>query len=253
MCSRAKCERADVPRADVRTCYVRTCGRAELISNALAHYWNVGLLRYAFLILLLFSVPAAAQSVESSRFSVAGGAGMAFPFHSDFPDDAFAWHVSGRIRTAKFLSVDVTFDQWRHESSRVLTDLTLQGPSGVIGHVDEVRIEDRVGVDALSVSAMLGGTVGRVTLMAGGGPALVTYRDHHSQTLTGCTATVPQTCQDSSSSFSNPELGLQGAVDAGVRVTSRISAFTRLNVVGPLSDPGSGHLGIVGGVRVRLK
>ena len=203
--------------------------------------------------LLLFSVPAAAQSVESPRFSVAAGAGMAFPFHSDFPDDAFAWHVSGRIRTAKFLSVEVTFDQWRHESSRVLRDITLQSHSGIIGHVDEVLIEDSVSVDALSLSAMVGGTAGRVTIMGGGGPALVTYRERQSTTLTGCTATVPQTCQDRSFKHSNPELGLQGAVDAGVRVTSRISAFTRLNVVGPLSDPGSGHLGIVGGVRVRLK
>jgi hypothetical protein len=118
--------------------------------------------------------------------------------------------------------------------------------------VDEVRIEDSVSVDALSVSAMLGGTAGRLTLMAGGGPTLVTYRDHHSQTLTGCTATVPQACQNSSSSFSNPELGLYGAVDAGVRVTSRLSLFGRVTLAGPLSDPGAGHLGVVGGLRVRL-
>ena len=72
--------------------------------------------------LQLFSVPAAAQSKEPSRFSVAAGVGRAV---DSYYEDAFAWHLSTRIPTAKPVSIEVTFDRWIHESTRVRKDVTI--------------------------------------------------------------------------------------------------------------------------------
>jgi hypothetical protein len=195
---------------------------------------------------------AAAQTPETPRFSVAAGVGGAVPF--DSYEGAISWHVSGRIRTAKPVSIEVTFDRWLHESTRVRKDVTLYGRGGIIGHADEVRTDYDVGVSVLSVAAMVRRTVGRATVAGSIGPALVSHHPDYRQMSTGCSATTPESCEDSSSSQWKPTLGVHGAFDVGFRMTSRLSPFARVNLSAPVYRfPGSGHFNFVGGVRVELK
>ena len=203
--------------------------------------------------LLPFATAAAAQTPEPSRFSVAAGVGRAFPVESYY-DNAFAWHASGRFRTRKPVSLEVTFDRWVHESTRVRKDVTLYGRGGVIGHADEVRTDYDVGVSVLSVGAMVRRTVGGATVAGSIGPALIIHRHDYRQTSTGCSATTPTSCEDSSSSQWKPTLGVHGAFDIGFRLTPRLSAFGRVTLSAPVYRfPGGGNVILVGGVRVGLK
>ena len=204
--------------------------------------------------MLLPFATATAQTSEPSRFSVAAGVGRAFPLESYY-DNAFAWHASGRFRTRTPVSLEVTFDRWVHELTRVRKDVTFYGREGVIiGHADEVRIDNEVAVYILSVNAMVGGTVDRATITGSIGPALVTQREDYLESLTGCNSSTPERCAGSSSRRWQPTLGVHGAFDLGFQMTSRLSAFTRVTLSSPVYGfPGAGHVNLVGGVRVRPK
>jgi hypothetical protein len=166
--------------------------------------------------LQFLSAPAAAQSEQPAKFSVAAGVGRAFPSESYY-DNAFAWHASGRFRTRTPVSLEVTFDRWVHESTRVRQDVTLYGRGGIIGHADEVRTDTNVAVYVLSVGAMVEGTAGRATISGSIGPALVTHRDGYSESLTGCSSTTPERCEGSSSYQWKPTLGVHGALTSAFR------------------------------------
>lgn len=213
------------------------------------------LLRLLLLFAVLFCVvtPSAAQS-EPPAFSIAGGAGMAFPFHSDFQFDAFEWHASVRTRVAKYVLIEGMFDEWRHTTTSIRRDVTFRTLSGaVLGHADEVQLEnaDRFGVVGLNVLAT--GAIGRVMISGGGGPSLMLFRNTHSADFRGCTTITTGACHDSTSTNSEAAFAVQAVADVDFALTSMISAFGRALVAGPLRDPGAGHFGMVGGIRASLR
>ena len=191
-----------------------------------------------------------AQSHEPPAFSVAGGAGIAFPFHSDFSSKALAWHGSVRLRGAKSLFVEGIYEQWRHTTTFVTTDLTLRNAAGAsIGQVDELTTDDSTTVSNVGVNFMVTAPIGRARISVGGGPGLVTYRDRYEVSLSGCSALDPQACQGYVQRDARHALAVQGAVNLDVAVNVRFSLFGRGSVAAPVEDPGAGYAAIVGGLR----
>ena len=202
---------------------------------------------------LLLPIAAAAQS-EPPSFSISGGAGVAFPFHGDYSFNAFEWHVSMRTSVAKYFLVEGMFDEWRHTTNSATRDVTFRNGSGVVlGHADEVLIEDAERTSVLGLNFFVTGAVGRLRISGGGGPSLMTFRSNYSTSYRGCTATMTSLCNEHTNTNSESALGMQGVADLDVALTSNVSAFGRALVAGPFMDPGSGHFGMVGGVRLSLR
>jgi hypothetical protein len=204
--------------------------------------------------LLIFVVqPAAAQS-EPPAFSVAAGAGVAFPFHGDFDFNAFDWHASIRTRVAKHVVVEGMFDEWRHTTRRATDDVTFRTLAGsVLGHADQVRTDDARRTGVLGLNFLLTGGAGRLRIAGGGGPSLLTFRNTYSTSYTGCTTTTTSGCRDFTNTNSEATFAAQAILDVDVAITPNISAFGRALIVGPPQDPGAGHLGLVAGARFSLR
>ena len=201
-------------------------------------------------ILCIAVTPAGAQSSDPPALSVAGGAGIAFPFHSDFSSNPVAWHGSVRVRATKYVLVEGLYEQWRDTQTLVTTDLTLRNAVGAsIGHVDELRSEDATTVSVAGLNVLVSAAVGRARISAGGGPGVLTYRDRYEVSLTGCTAQDPRTCDGYVRRDARHAFAVQGAVDLDVPVTRRLSLFGRGIAAGPVDDPGAGYAAIVGGLR----
>lgn len=224
-----------------------------------AHYGETMVLasplRMVIPLFVLFSLvtEARAQSSEPPALSVGGGVGIAFPFHSDFASNALAWHGSIRLRGATHVLIEGVYEQWNHTNTFVTRNITLRNAEGLpIGLVDELRTDDSTTVSNSGVNVLVTGAVGRARISAGGGPGVLTYRDRYEVTLTGCTAVNPQTCQNSVRRDARHGMSLQGGLDLDVLVTSRVSAFGRASVAGPIEDPGAGYAAVVGGLRVSV-
>ena len=207
----------------------------------------------AFALSLIVVTPASAQSDDPPVFSAAGGAGVAFPFHSDFSSNALAWHGSVRLRAARHLFVEGVYEQWRHTTTLVARDLTLRDGAGTsVGHVDELRTNDATTVSNLGVNFLVTAPVGRARISVGGGPGLVTYRDRYEVSLSGCTAVDPRTCEGYVRRDARHGFAVQGAVEIDVAVTSRVSVFGRGSAATPIDDPGAGYAAIIAGARVSI-
>ena len=210
--------------------------------------------RFALLTVLITAVaqPAAAQS-DPPSLSIAAGAGIAFPFHSDFSFDAFDWQVSIRGRAAKHLLVEGMLDQWRHTTTSRRTDVPLLGPTGQIGHIDELATETLDSMTVVGVNLMGTGSVGRVRISAGGGPGLMVHYDRHTTTLVGCSAPSPTTCNGGSNSDAGLVFTAQGVADVDVALTRHLSAIGRFMIVVPVEDPGFGHVNATAGLRISFQ
>ena len=202
---------------------------------------------------LLLVTPAAAQS-EPPSFSLSGGAGVAFPFHGDYSFNAFEWHVSIRTRVARHFLIEGMFDEWRHTTTQVTDDVTFRTLAGaVLGHADEVRTDEARRTGVIGLNVLVTGGAGRIRFSGGGGPSLMTFRSTYSTSYRGCTTITTSGCREYTHANSESALGMQGVADVDVALTSNVSAFGRALVAGPFMDPGSGHVGMVGGVRLSLR
>ena len=208
---------------------------------------------FVLLPFLLVATPAAAQS-EAPAFSVSAGGGIAFPFHSDYPSTAFDWHASVRTRATEHVFIEAMYDEWRGTTTSVTRDVTFRGPSGaLLGHADELRVEDANRIGLIGVSVLGTGAAGRVRLSAGGGASVMTFRSTYSSRFRGCTSTTPGICRDFTNTNSEATLAVQAVADVEVAITSHVSAFGRALLAGPPRDPAAGHMNVVGGVRVSFR
>jgi hypothetical protein len=203
--------------------------------------------------LWLLPAAAAAQDGEPPLVSVAAGAGRAFPFHSDFSFNAFAWQASARVRTARHFLMEGTYEQWRHTTERTFRNITLQGPNGVIGRVDEIRTEDTDTVTYAGLNLLGTGAIGRARISGGAGAGAMIFGSRFRQTLIGCTSSQPETCGEFTSRHDNYGFGLQALGELDVSIVPTLSAFARFTLAGPIEDPGAGHTALVGGVRFNIR
>ena len=211
------------------------------------------LIAAAFAVLVIPTV-AAAQSDGPPVFSVAAGAGIAFPFHSDFSSNPFAWHVGARVRTGSHVLLEGVYEQWRDTTTFVAEDVTFRNAAGMaVGHADEVRSEDATTVSNLGLNILATGAAGRARFSGGGGPGLLTYRNHYELSLKSCIADLPQACMDTVQRDSRSSFSVQGAVELDVTIAPWLSAFARAGMAVPVEDPGSGFASAGGGVRFNLR
>ena len=209
------------------------------------------MLRLLLLFAVLFCVvtPSAAQT-EPPGFSVAAGAGIAFPLHSEFSFDAFDWQASVRGHVTRRFLVEGVLGHWRHTTINRRTDVPLFGPSGVIGHVDEVTTETLDTMTVVGLNLLGTGTIGRLRISGGGGPGLLVNYERHSTNLSGCTAPAPSICESRSNGEWFVTFSLQALADVEVALTSHLSAVGRVMLAVPVKDPAFGHLTTTAGVRV---
>ena len=206
-----------------------------------------------FAALLLTCVPAAAQP-QPPAFSVSAGAGIAFPFHSDYPSSAPEWHVSVRTRIAEHVIIEGMYDEWRATTTTITRDLTYRNQHNVvIGHVDELQIDDANRIGLIGINFLATGATGRLRISGGGGAGVMTFRSTYSTTQRGCTSPTFTLCRDFTNTNAEGTLAVQAVADVDVAVTSHVSAFGRALLAGPPQDMGAGHFGVVAGIRASLR
>ena len=201
---------------------------------------------------LLLPIPAAAQS-EPPSLSLAAGAGVALPFHSDLKFDAFDWQASITGRAGRHFLIEGMVDQWRHTTTSRRTNVPLFGPSGVIGRIDELTSETLDTMTVVGVNLLGTGSVGRVRISGGGGPGFMVNYDRHITTLAGCSAPSPSICDGSTNSDGFLAFTVQGVADVDVALTRSLSAIGRFMIAVPVEDPGYGHVNTTVGLRVSFR
>lgn len=198
------------------------------------------------------SAPAAIAQTTSSRLTASVAAGLAAPFHSDLGFTAPEWQLAVRIRVANQVSTEVFFDEWRHADDTVFANVPLQGVSGVIGRVGEIRTRTAYTTRAIGWNVLLHGGTRRFTAHGGGGPGYMTFHRRFTQTLNDCTASDPRICQDYETQHAAGSFATQFVGGAEFAISSRLAAFGQVQVAVPLEDPGSSHSSTTGGIRVRV-
>jgi hypothetical protein len=209
--------------------------------------------RVAAVLLLLVVAPAfaGAQTFEPPRVSLGGAGGVSNPLHGDVQYLAPSWDVSVRGRVAPALSIEGFMSRWRHASESVRTGVPINGPAGLLGRVDEVKIESSTEVSMVGFTFLPTFSRGRVTIAGGGGPALMIVRSDHAQRFTGCTSV--SVCGDYESHWSNGAFAVQFAGSVDVRLASRVTTFGQFRAGMPIEDPGSGQVAVSGGFRFVLR
>jgi hypothetical protein len=209
------------------------------------------LLRHVALLLLL-AAPAAAQTVDPPRLTIGASGGVSNPLHGDWQFIAPSWDVAVRGQVARHLAVEGFFSRWRHSTSTRQIGVPLSGP-GLIGRVGLIEIEDLTQVSMAGFSFQPTFSTGRVTVAAGGGPAMMIFRSEYVQRLSDCDALVAASCGTYATDRSNGTFGvhLGGAVD--VRLAPRLTAFGQMRLAVPTEDPGSGHIAATVGARLVLR
>ena len=209
------------------------------------------LLRHVALLLLL-AAPGAAQTLGPPRLTIGGSGGVSNPLHGDWQFIAPSWDVAVRGQVASHLAVEGFFSRWRHATTTRQIGVPLSGP-GLIGRVGLVEIEDLTQVSTVGFSFQPTFSTGRVTVAAGGGPAMLIFRSDYRQRLSDCEPLIAASCGTFETNRSNGTFGVHfgGAVD--VRLAPRLTAFGQVRLAVPTEDPGSGHLAATVGARLVLR
>ena len=209
----------------------------------------VGLLGLAA---LAMNPARAAAQQDSPRLSIAAGAGAAMPLHGDLDFIAREWQMSVRGSVTPHFALEGFFSSWRHDTTRVLLDQAIQGPTGFLGRVGRIEETTAHKVRVVGVNALATGTIGRVSVAGGGGIGLWMLDRRFHQSSTGCDASVPQLCRSVASTFTNNSETAQAVVDVDVAATRRVHVFGRYQLLLLFQDPGSGHGSAAAGLRVVL-
>ena len=209
--------------------------------------------RVAAISLLFIATPAfaGAQAFEPPRVSIGGAGGVSNPLHGDIQYLAPSWDVSVRGQVAPALSIEGFMSRWRHSSESVRIGVPINGPAGLLGRVEEVKIESNTEVSMVGFTFLPTFSRGRITIAGGGGPALMIFRSDHAQRFTGCTAV--SVCGDYESHRSNGTFAVQFAGSVDVRLASRVTTFGQFRAGIPAEDPGSGQFAVSGGFRFVIR
>src|SRR5262245_46857483 len=132
-------------------------------------------LRPIVLLVALFAPAlAAAQTTDPPRLTIGAAGGLTNPLHGDLQFIAPSWDVSVRGQVASHLAIEGFMSRWRHTDETARIGVPLNGP-GVTGTVGELVIEDRDQVSMVGFSFEPTFSVGRVSVAAGGGPAVMIF------------------------------------------------------------------------------
>jgi hypothetical protein len=197
-------------------------------------------------------LPATSTAQSDPPLTIGGGIGIANPLHGDFDFLAGTWTASLRVPLSTRVLVDTSVSQWGRTRTEVRTDVQLLGPAGPIGFVDRLTQETRHRRTSIAVSVLgTGGDGVRVTV--GGGAGIYDYRRRFRQTLEGCVAPHPLTCQDAEMTFTSVRFGVQGIAEIASG-RGRLRPFGQFRFDVPdIGDGGSASVSVFGGVQVVLR
>jgi hypothetical protein len=187
-------------------------------------------------------VTAAAQT-RTPRLSAGAAAGAAFPWDGDLDFTAGAWQIDGRAGLSSRVLLDVAFDGWRHARTTTYMDV----PGGLAGGIARIEQTTRDRQDLWQVDMLATASAGRLRLAAGGGVGFLRYTRRTETNTSGCTAGVP--CGMFESTSSDVAGTVQAVGDLDARLAGRLDAFGQTRIVIPLTDPGSGDVRVLAGVR----
>jgi len=205
------------------------------------------------ILFVLIACGTAQAQGEPPRFSVAGGAGAARQFSTEFDFGTTPmWQVSGRAQTAGHFAIEGVFEQWSQEQGRVINDLLLTGPDGPLGRAARIEQHEHFRMRTIAFNALATARSGRVLFMAGGGGGVMAYDRTFAQETSGCDAPAAAACGRFENGFSSSSATLQAVAGVDVAITRRVAAFGRYDLVLPVRDIGFGHGGVTAGVRLFL-
>jgi hypothetical protein len=208
----------------------------------------------AALLLVVLAMPAAAQTADP-RVAVSVGAGAAYPFHGDLDFTAAAWQVAVRGRPAKHFLVEAFFDRWRNTSEDVFENIAVQGPSGVLGRIARVTTRQQRTTDTVGINGLATTTLGRARIAAGGGIGQMVFRRRYTTEYSGCdpaVITASFACEETQTRGSSGSLSVQAVGALDVSLLPRVAAFGQVQLLYPVRDFGSGHVGVIAGIRASL-
>jgi hypothetical protein len=199
-----------------------------------------------------FVTPSAAAAQSAPRLAIGASAGLSIPLHGDFDFTAPEWQISLRTTVSDHVALEGFFEQWRHATDEVRTNVTLQGPASIVGHAGRISSRTLQCTRIAGFNALARASFDRVTLTAGGGPSIWLYERRFSQTLSDCESTQPNGCRDFASRFSNSSFSVQAVAGLDVALTSRLAAFGQYQLAAPTVDISGGHSSVGAGVRLRV-
>jgi hypothetical protein len=204
----------------------------------------------AVVMMVATASPAAAQAIAPPHATVNFGVGIANPIDADVDLVPFAWQASVRIATARHFIIEASYGEWRHDETREMTNLAIQGPNGPLGTIDRLTERTEESRPAIAFNLLGAWSTGPVTFMAGGGPGMLVYHRTFTQTSEGCHGVT--TCSTYSHSYNNSAFSVQATAGVDVAIASRIGAFGEFRLAVPIQDPAGGQTTAIGGVRVAL-
>lgn len=197
---------------------------------------------------LLAVHPASAQTGDRLHVSVGAAAGVATPFHGDFDFTATSWQADVRVDTGRHVGFDVFLEEWRHADEQVFNNLTITGPTGLIGRVERLVGRTEHATRVVGWSLLARGALSRMTFSGGGGVSYLIYSRDSTQALSGCD---PESlCRDTSREFNNGAFAAQIQGGTDVAILPHVALMGQFRAVFPIEDPGAGHSTLMAGVRI---
>jgi hypothetical protein len=199
-------------------------------------------------LLVLFPGNATAQTrVSPPRVSIGAGAGVALPFHGDFDFTPWAWEADVRVRLSRRMLFEAAVGDWRHSETRVVANIPVTTPPGVIGRLEQTTARTQRTFEA---NALFTGGSGRVRVNAGGGVGLLQHSRRTRQITGQCSPGV--SCGSSESTFSNAVGAAQAVGGAEARLSDGFNVYGQVRFVVPMTDPGGSDFRVTAGVRWSL-
>jgi hypothetical protein len=195
---------------------------------------------------------AGAQDLDA-RFTIGGAAGVSNPFHGDLQFQAPAWEIAARGRPSARLTIEAFAAEWRHTTETRRIGVPLQGPDGPIGTAGELSQRTRYLMQSFGASLLPTFTIGRVSIVAGGGANVAFIQHRFEQRLENCVTTSPVPCGSYANDHTSSSPGLHAVAGIDVRIAPRLIAFGQYRILAPVNDPGSGYAAALGGLRLALR
>jgi hypothetical protein len=202
--------------------------------------------------ILATAATATAQDLDA-RFTISGAAGMSNPFHGDLQFKAPAWEIAARGRPSAHLTIEAFASEWRHSTETRRIGVPLQDPAGPIGTAGELSQRTRYLMQAFGASLLPTFTIGRVSIVAGGGANVAFIQRRFEQRLENCATPTPVTCGSYANDHTDSSPGLHAVAGVDVKIAPRLIAFGQYRILAPVSDPGSGYAVAFGGLRLALR
>ena len=193
-----------------------------------------------------------AQAQDSIGLTLAAGViANATPSpQEDFSEPVYLFSVQRVMKKHFVLEGDVNY--WAHTSRHDRGPHDINGPSGVIGHVEgSTEISDNSYL-TLGFNFLVKST-GAVRVFAGAGLGLVMQDETFSQQQFGCSPSIPMVCNKFESHYDRafPQFRLLGGVE--VPVTSRLAIVGSARYENQSWEETSRNVSAIAGVRFGLK